>query len=101
MALSASTTWEVRTTGGSGNGGGFNVGNTGMAADLAATVATGTAPVVTSASYSFVAGDAGALFIKSGTKGLGPVSDRVGLGRSGDADGLGRIGPALQWGGPG
>jgi hypothetical protein len=68
MALSASTTWEVRTTGASTAGGGFNVGNTSMAADLTATVANSAAPVVTSASYSFASGDVGALlFVKSGT----------------------------------
>jgi hypothetical protein len=68
MSLSANTVWEVRTTGSSSNSGGFNVGNANMPTDLAATSATGSSPVVSSASYNFVSGDVGAwLFIKSGT----------------------------------
>lgn len=69
MALSSTTIWEIRPTNGTNTGGGgFNPGNANMATDLAATSATGTAPVVSSASYNFVAGDVGAfVFIKSGT----------------------------------
>lgn len=68
MALSANTAWEVRTTGADTNSGGFNVGNANMATDGAATSANTSAPVFSSASYTFVAGDVGAwLFIKSGT----------------------------------
>jgi hypothetical protein len=68
MAISVSTVWEAKSTGASTNGGGFNVGNANFATDLAATVANTSAPVVTSASYTFVAGDVGAmLFVKSGT----------------------------------
>jgi Right handed beta helix region len=71
MALSAPTTWEVRSTGASTNGGGFNVGNANFATDLAATSATGNSPVVTSASYNFVSGDVGAwLFVPRGTSWL-------------------------------
>ncbi len=66
-AVSAGTVHQVFSTGAAGNGGGFSVDAT-FTADGAATVATGTAPVFTSASYNFVAGDVGAkLFIKSGT----------------------------------
>lgn len=50
------------------NGGGFSPGSSGFATDLAATGGTSAAPVVSSASYSFAAGDVGHyLFIKSGT----------------------------------
>ncbi len=51
-----------------GNGGGFDTGVAGFPTDGAATVATSSAPVFTSASYNFVAGDVGAwIYIKSGT----------------------------------
>lgn len=52
-----------------GFGGGFDAGQTaGMLTDGAATNATTSAPVFTSASYNFVAGDVGArIFIASGT----------------------------------
>lgn len=50
------------------NGGGFNPTNANMLTDLAATSATGNAPVLTSTSYTFVAGDVGHwVYIKSGT----------------------------------
>lgn len=70
MALSGTTVWEVETGGSDTlNGGAFDPGQTaGMLTDGAATLATGTAPVFTSASYNFVAGDVGAwLYIASGT----------------------------------
>ena len=69
MAFTASTFWHVRTTGDDVNhGGGFDIGVTGFPTDGAATDANTTAPVFTSASYNFVAGDVGAwVFIKSGT----------------------------------
>ncbi len=70
MALSATTHWEVRNAGSdSVCSGGFDPGQTaGMNTDGAATLATSTAPVFTSASYSFVAGDVGAwVFIGAGT----------------------------------
>lgn len=70
MTLSASTVFEVRSTATSGNvnSGGFNPTNANMLTDLAATSATGNSPVVTSASYNFVAGDVGAwVYIKGGT----------------------------------
>ncbi len=51
-----------------GNGGGFDTGVAGFPTDGAATVANTSAPVFTSASYNFVAGDVGAwIYIKSGT----------------------------------
>lgn len=65
-------TYQVWTTGSDTNNSGcFDPGATGMLADLAATSATGTAPVVTSATYTFVAGDVGAwVFVQSGTNWL-------------------------------
>jgi len=70
MALAATTIWEVQTGGSdANNGGAFDPGQTaGMFTDGAATVATSAAPVFTSASYNFVAGDVSAwLYIASGT----------------------------------
>ena len=68
MAFGAATIWDVRTTGSDANGGGFSTLVTNMATDLAATSATGTAPVCTSASYNFVAADVGHwLYIGAGT----------------------------------
>jgi hypothetical protein len=71
MAFSVGTMWDVRSGGGDGNagaGGGFATDAT-FATDLAATSATGTAPVVTSASYNFITRDSSGnhwLFIKTG-----------------------------------
>ncbi len=68
MALSIETWWDVRTAGAVGNGGGFATNAANFLTNLAATSATGSSPVITSASYNFVAGDVGAyVFIKSGT----------------------------------
>lgn len=69
MAIPAGQIWEVESGGSdTANAGGFNPLSSGMATDGAATVATGSSPVFTSASYNFVSGDVGAwLFIKSGT----------------------------------
>lgn len=71
MALSGTTIFEVRGATGSDTncGGAFDPGQTaGMFTDGAASSATGATPSFTSASYSFVAGDAGAwLYIASGT----------------------------------
>ncbi len=69
MALTATTILEVEVGGSdAANGGGFDPAMSGMATDLAATVANTASPVVTSASYNFIARDVGAkLFIQSGT----------------------------------
>lgn len=69
MAFTNSAVWEVQTGGSdTNNGGGFDPGVAGFPTDGAATLATSSAPVFTSASYTFVAGDVGAsLYIKSGT----------------------------------
>ncbi len=70
MAFTATTYWEVEIgADDTNNGGGFDTGVAGFPTDGAATLATSTAPVFTSASYTFVSpGDVGAwIFIKSGT----------------------------------
>ena len=70
MAISAFAIWEVESGGSdTANGGGFDPSQTaGMFTDGAATVATGSSPVFTSASYNFVAGDVGAwVYIGAGT----------------------------------
>src|ERR1041385_5515813 len=69
MAFTSGAVWEIRTTGDDTNfGGGFDTGVSGFPTDLATTTGTNSAPVVSSASYNFVAGDVGAwVFIKSGT----------------------------------
>lgn len=55
------------TWSGGGNGGGFDHGVGGFPTDGVATVANTSAPIFTSASYTFVAGDAGAiLYVKLG-----------------------------------
>lgn len=72
MALAANTVFEIQSTATAGNvnGGGFNPNNAGMLTDLTtdSNTANTAAPVVSSASYNFVAGDVGNwLYIKSGT----------------------------------
>ena len=69
MAFGSTTIWDVRSSGNdTNNGGGFDQGNANMATDLAATSATGSSPVVTSATYNFAAGDVGHwVYVKSGT----------------------------------
>lgn len=67
-AFTASMVAEVRSTGSDSNGGVFDMGVAGFPTDGAATSATGSSPVFSSASYTFVAGDVGAwIFIKAGT----------------------------------
>ena len=68
MAFTASTTWEVRTTGASTAGGGFDVGNASFDNTITAASANTASPVITWTNYAFQAGDVGMLlFIKSGT----------------------------------
>lgn len=63
--------WEVQTGGNDSYGGAFDPANSSMATDGAATSANTSAPVFTSASYTFIARDVGHwLFIKSGTNWL-------------------------------
>lgn len=68
--LGTSAVFEVRSGATAGNlgGGGFNPANTHFIANWTATNANTASPVVSSVSYSFVAGDVGAYFyVKSGT----------------------------------
>jgi hypothetical protein len=72
MALTAGTVWEARTTATAGdlNGGGFNptAANFPTDATTDANTANTAAPVLSSATYTFVAGDVGAwVYVKSGT----------------------------------
>jgi hypothetical protein len=70
MALSANTIWEVESGGDdTNNGGAFDPSQTaGMFTDGAATLATTAAPVFSSVSYNFVAGDVGAwVYISNST----------------------------------
>src|SRR5882724_9576846 len=69
MAFTSSAVFECQTGGDDTNNGAiFDPGVAGFPTDGAATSATGTAPVFTSASYNFVAGDVGAyVYVKSGT----------------------------------
>lgn len=73
MAFGAITIWEVQTGGDdTNNGGGFDCGAT-FPTDGTTDAGTGntTAPVFSSASYNFVAGDVNAwLFIKAGTNSI-------------------------------
>src|SRR4051812_38653539 len=66
MAFTSDTHWDVQPGGSSANSGGFDTGVSGFPTDGAATSATGTSPVFSSASYSFVAGDVGALIYIQG-----------------------------------
>lgn len=70
MAIGQNTVWECRSTATAANvnGGGFNPGNSNFISDWTATSANTASPVVSSASYSFIAGDVNAYFyVKSGT----------------------------------
>lgn len=70
MALATGTLFEIRASATTGNTGasGFNTANANFPTDLTATSATGNAPVVSSSTYTFVAGDTNAwLYVKSGT----------------------------------
>lgn len=73
MAFSSSAVWEVESGASDSNGGGFDPGVTGFPTDGTVDTNTGntSAPVFSSASYNFVAGDVGAwIFIKSGTNSI-------------------------------
>ena len=70
MTIAATQIWEIEQNGSDTlNGGGFDPSATPTrAADLAGSSANTSAPVVSSATYNFAAGDVGAwVFIKSGT----------------------------------
>ncbi len=72
MAVPATAVWEIKagSTALNVNGAGFDPGNVSMATDLTtdANTANTSAPVCSSASYNFVAGDVGKwLYVQSGT----------------------------------
>ncbi len=70
MAFSAGCIFEGQSTGLAGGGGGFNPTSANFATDLTTDANTGntSAPIVSSASYNFVAGDASHwLFVQGGT----------------------------------
>lgn len=67
--VNISTQWEVETSGSDTNGGGFSALT--VTADGSATSGNTSSPVFHSTSYTFVAGDVGAMvFLKSGTNSL-------------------------------
>lgn len=67
-ALSASTNWQVWSTGATTNGGGFDLNATPNLSNFTATSATSAAPVVSGAGYNFQAADVGrGLVEKAGT----------------------------------
>ena len=72
MALSNYTYFEVRTTGSdTTNSGGFDINSSGFPTDGSITNANTASPIISSASYTFVAGDVGSwIFIKSGTNSI-------------------------------
>lgn len=70
MALATGTLFTITAsaTTANVNGAGFNTGNANFPTDAAATSATGNSPVISSATYTFVAGDVGAwVYVKTGT----------------------------------
>lgn len=70
MALTTGTIFQVQASATTGNinGAGFNTANANFPTDLTATSATGNSPVLSSATYTFVAGDVGSwVYVKSGT----------------------------------
>lgn len=71
MSFDNGIQFEVNGSTGSdtANGGGFSPACTGFATDLAATVATSGAPIVTSASYNFITRDNGAYLFLATTAG--------------------------------
>lgn len=69
-AIATGTVWEARSGGATANGGGFNPSNSNFMTDLAVAAGEGgnTGPHVSSATYTFVAGDVGAwVYVKTGT----------------------------------
>lgn len=70
MALTSGMLWEIRDTATTGNtgGAGFNPANANFPTDGTATSANTASPVLSSATYTFVAGDVNAwIYVKAGT----------------------------------
>lgn len=86
MTIAAGTHWQIigGSAAGNVNGGGFNIGNANFLTDLTTDTNTAntSAPVISSASYTFVAGDVGAwIYIRSGTNwtpGFYPIASIAG-----------------------
>ena len=97
MALSNYTYFEVRTTGSdTTNSGGFDINSSGFPTDGSITSANTASPIISSASYTFVAGDVGAwVFIKSGTNSI-PGWYRIASVNAGAATLIGTIGQAVR-----
>jgi hypothetical protein len=97
MALSNYTYFEVRTTGSdTTNSGGFDINSSGFPTDGSITSANTASPVISSASYTFVAGDVGAqVFIKSGTNSI-PGWYKIASVNAGAATLNGTIGQAVK-----
>ena len=96
MALSNYTYFEVRTTGSdTTNSGGFDINSSGFPTDGSITNANTASPIISSASYTFVAGDVGAwVFIKSGTNSI-PGWYKIASVNAGAATLIGTIGQAF------
>jgi hypothetical protein len=97
MALSNYTYFEVRTTGSdTTNSGGFDVSSLGFSTDGSITNANTSSPIISSASYTFVAGDVGSwVFIKSGTNSI-PGWYKIVSVNTGAATLIGTIGQAFR-----
>lgn len=70
MSIASTTIWEANAsaTASNVNGGGFNYSNANFLTDYTATDANTDSPVISSASYTFVAGDVGAwIYVQAGT----------------------------------
>jgi hypothetical protein len=99
MAFTSGCILQVNSGGhDTNNGGGFDPGAT-FPTDLAATSATGSSPVVTSASYNFVSADEGHyLFVKSGTNWT-PMFARIASTSGGAATLDCSVGSCVLWNG--
>ena len=68
MALPGTTIFQMNASAAANLGGGFNPASTGFITDYTATLANTSAPLVSSASYTFLAGDVGHwIYVQSGT----------------------------------
>lgn len=100
MAFAAGTIFHGWSSGATDQGGGFDPTNANFLTDLTTDTNTGntTSPVVSSASYNFVAGDVGAwLFIQSGTNWI-PGWYQIASVASNKATLTGTIGAGVKYG---
>lgn len=99
MALDVRTIYEANTSATSANvnGGGFNPNNANFMTDLATTTGTNAAPTVTSATYTFVAGDVNNwVFVQKGTNWI-PGFYKISSVAAGVATLNATIGQAVVW----